>query len=730
MEIPAAARAERQTGDGSTSEPGHCVLVDASSPSRQPLLRLALLVVLAGIGLVAVPAAQADDLIQLNGDLPVTLSGGVSYGLLYLDGNVRLAGDTAITATDVFIGPDAQLQPCYDPGTNGNNCTSGRSLSITATGGVAISPGIDLRGAVGPNRPGGTLVIHAARVSLGGGVETAGTAAPSGQILIDSSGLVVTQNLHAPGAAIVVHGSGGVSIGGDVSSAGADPAAIDGGAVDLASAGGDLGVLGSITSAGRDMAGAGAIPGGSAGPVAVSGSEVRISGGIDSSAGRGVDLSAGSPGGITVAARGSIVVSGPVNASGDASTSGNGSDGAAISMAAAGSLAAGSISSAGGASTSVLSGGGGNVTLAAGAVLSAGAINTAGAGSPQAGRHGGAVNVSGASLSLGTITADAGDASSDPANGSGEGGGPVTVKATGTAAVGAVSSRGGSGRVLGAGGPGGAVSITGDRVTTGSITALGENLSAPGGSVRLSSLSALIVGGAVDTSGAAGPSGNPGGAGGPMWFSTHGPLTLGGRLRSEGGAGGSGAAAGANGGSGGSIELVVQSIASSTGVLSGGGNGGNSGVQNGPQGRGGDGGRVRVWAQLPSLILLQLVDSSGGQGAPNGTDGPQLEEAAPTNLSITKTRTLAFTANAPDAEGYRVREHRRRAGEGHPDDEGQRHRPAEGRGLRQRRFHGRRVRERRRLAERPHRARQLHGARRPRRRPARMPRRSRSGCRS
>jgi hypothetical protein len=139
-----------------------------------------------------------------------------------------------------------------------------------------------------------------------------------------------------------------------------------------------------------------------------------------------------------------------------------------------------------------------------------------------------------------------------------------------------------------------------------------------------------------------------------MLLSTHGPLTLGGRLRSEGGAGGSGAAAGANGGNGGSIELVVQSIGSSTGVLSGGGNGGNSGVQNGPQGRGGDGGRVRVWAQLPSLILLQFVDSTGGQGTPNGSDGPQMDEAAPSGLGISKSHVLSFTTHAPEAEGYRV----------------------------------------------------------------------------
>ncbi|MDP9256040.1 MAG: hypothetical protein M3Q31_05735, partial [Actinomycetota bacterium] len=495
-----------------------------------------MLVALAALGLVAVPVAQADDLIQLNGDPPVTLSGPVSYGLLYLDGNVRLSGDAAITATDVFIGPDAQLQTCYDPVTDGNNCTSGRSLAIIASGGVAISPGIDLRGAVGPNRPGGTLVIHAARVSLGGGVETAGTAAASGSISIDSAGLIVTQSLQAPGAAIVVHGAGGVSIGGDLSSASGDPAVLNGGPVDLASAGGDVGVLGSISSAGRDMGAAGAIPGGNGGPVTIAGGDVRISGAIDSSGGHGVDLSSGAPGGVSVAARGAIVVSGPVNASGDSSTSGNGSDGAAVSMAAAGSLAAGSISAAGGGSTNLAAGAGGSVTLSAGAVLSAGAINVAGSGSPQGGRHGGAVSVTGASIAIGTITADAGDATSDPSNGSGEAGGSVTVKATGNAAVGAVSSRGGSGRALGGGGAGGTVSVAGDRVTTGSITALGENLSAPGGSVRLSSQSALIVGGAVDTSGAPGSSGNPGGAGGAMWFSTHGPLRLGGCMRSEGGA--------------------------------------------------------------------------------------------------------------------------------------------------------------------------------------------------
>ncbi len=187
------------------------------------LRAVALLLVCAG--LFALPAAaRADDLIQLNGDTPVTFGGTYSYGLLYLDGAVRLSADTSITATDVFIGPDASLQTCYDLATAGNNCTNGRSLSITASGGVAIQPGIDLRGLVGTNRAGGALVIKAARVALGGPVETAGTNAPSGGIVIDSSGLVVTQTLHAPGNNIIVHGAGGVAISGDVWSAGSDTA--------------------------------------------------------------------------------------------------------------------------------------------------------------------------------------------------------------------------------------------------------------------------------------------------------------------------------------------------------------------------------------------------------------------------------------------------------------------------------------------------------------------------
>ena len=110
----------------------------------------------------------------------------------------------SIIATDVFIGPDALVRRLYD---RGNDCVNGHSLTINASGGVAISPAIDLRGKTGDEpRRAARSSIRAARVSLGGGVETSGTAAPSGGISIDSPGLVVTQTLHAPGAGISVHG--------------------------------------------------------------------------------------------------------------------------------------------------------------------------------------------------------------------------------------------------------------------------------------------------------------------------------------------------------------------------------------------------------------------------------------------------------------------------------------------------------------------------------------------
>ena len=216
---------------------------------------------------------------------------------------------------------------------------------------------------------------------------------------------------------------------------------------------------------------------------------------------------------------------------------------------------------------------------------------------------------------------------------------------------------------------------------------MGENLSAPGGSVTLASQTGLLVGGAVDTSGAAGlerQSRRRAAAPADALVSTHGPLTLGGRLRSEGGAGGSARPPQARtAATAAPIEIVVQSIASSTGVLSGGGNGGTRACRTARAAVGGDGGRVRVWAQAPSLILLQLVDSTGGTGTPNGADGPQMDESAPTGLSISKTYTSRVHDARPRRRGLpRVREPRRSAGQARHDDQDQRRPAAEGHALR------------------------------------------------
>ena len=274
----------------------------------------------------------------------------------------------------------------------------------------------------------------------------------------------------------------------------------------------------------------------------------------------------------------------------------------------------------------------------------------------------------------------------------------MTVKATGSAGVGAClgarrqrahDRRGRCRRQR---------RITGDRVTTGSITTLAENLSGSGGSVTLAAQTGLLVGGAVDTSGGNGGNGNPGGNGGPMRISVHGPLTLGGRLRSEGGVGSNGGsrpaatAARSSSSSDRSHRPRACSAVAATAAP----------ASAGPPGRGGDGGRVRVWSQLPSLILLQLVDSTGGTGTPNGTDGPQQEESAPSNLTLSKTGVLAFTPHSPDAEGFRVFQTlARRAGEAPADDEGGERHAAEDPRLRRLRLHGLGLPVGRRLAERP-----------------------------
>ena len=241
------------------------VAVDATSPSRCPCCGWPWCCSSPASGCIAGPAAaQADDLIQLNGDPPVTLAGGVGYGLLYLDGAVRLAGDTAITATDVFIGPDAQLRPASTRQA-GNNCANGRSLTITASGGVAISPAIDLRG----RRRRQSLGRHArdprrrASRSAAASRRPARTRRPAAS-RSTRPGSSSRRPCTRPGAGISCTAAAASRSAATSRAPAATPRRAQtrprtsGGGVDLASSGGDVNVLGSIASWGRDVAGAGA----------------------------------------------------------------------------------------------------------------------------------------------------------------------------------------------------------------------------------------------------------------------------------------------------------------------------------------------------------------------------------------------------------------------------------------------------------------------------------------
>ena len=220
----------------------------------------------------------------------------------------------------------------------------------------------------------------------------------------------------------------------------------------------------------------------------------------------------------------------------------------------------------------------------------------------------------------------------------------------------------------------------GDRVTTGSIAALGENLSAPGGSVTLSAQSALIVGGAVDTSGAAGSSGNPArraAAGAMSWP----PRTA--RSRSAGGCAPKAEPAARRGSARRATAATAarsrsscspsrpppaSSAAAATAAT--------PASRTAPRGRGGDGGRVRVWAQLPSLILLQLVDSTGGTGDAERHRRPADGGGrAHGPLDLEDAHALVHDARARCRGLPRVPEHRRRARQADPDDEGQRASP-------------------------------------------------------
>ncbi len=565
-----------------------------------------------------------------------------------------------------------------------------------------------------PTAPGGSARRSAPPASRSAAASRRpGRLATSGGIVIDSPGLVVTQTLHAPGAGIIVHGGAGVLIGGDVWSAGSDTATgvdpsrvTSGGGVDLASTAGDVSVLGAIASWGRDVPGAGGIEGGNGGPVIVGGGDVRVSGGIDSTR-RARRRLLRRPGRrrSRVAARGGIVISGPINASGDVSTS-------AQRLARRGRQPR---------------------RRPAAIAQPARSPRPARAGPPRrrAGRH----------------------RSRSPARRSRSARSPPTPATRPPIPPAATASAGGAvdhqvrrrrrhgpdlrarrqrshDRATAA--PAAVVSITGDRVTTGSIATLGgESQRARAAASRCGSRRALLVGGAIDTSGAAGRQRrSPAARGGAISL-----LTRTDRSRSAGDCAPRAAPGAPAAPSAPPAATAARSSSSSArsppprACSAAAATAAPRASQGGLRGRGGNGGAVRVWAQLPSLILLQLVDSGGGTGDPERRRRPAESRSPHRRTSrVSKTRVLSWVSHSPGRRGLPAcssASPARRSRRCMTTKAASVPLPKVAR-LRQGRLLARRVPQRHRLAQRPARPAQRRRCRRRRRRPARTRRRSRS----
>ena len=100
------------------------------------------------LAVAAAAPAQAADLLVLEGD-EVLLGGAAAYGIVYVDGTVRLTGDTAIYAQSIYVGPNARVLTCHVPGVGDDACGAGRNLTLKSPGPVTVAQSLDLTGGSG-----------------------------------------------------------------------------------------------------------------------------------------------------------------------------------------------------------------------------------------------------------------------------------------------------------------------------------------------------------------------------------------------------------------------------------------------------------------------------------------------------------------------------------------------------------------------------------------------------
>jgi hypothetical protein len=590
--------------------------------------------------LLGVSAARADDLLILDGD-SITLSGSHQYGFVYVDGDMRLAGDTALSASSIYVGPHAYLDTCFVAGVGDNGCTSGRSLTLSSAGKLTVSSRIDLTGGTGSPRSGGALSLSGNPVTVGGDITTAGeNGGNSGPVTITSGGALSTGGIYAPSAPVGLTASGAIDIAGDVDTYGTnatsqpDPTRVQSAApVTVSSSGGDVRIEGNVNAGGRDAPSAGAPGGGNGAPVSITGSTVRT-GAIDVTGGGSAAASGGTPSTITIAARGALHALGRLDASGSNSVSGDATPGNRIVLGANGRL-----------------------TVAGGAHVD-------GATGPTGGSVAGVISLTGAGVTTGDLTAQGGNAPSGTTPPPADRGGAIAVMSSADALLGNLLAPGGNSYSGGIAGRGGSVSVTaalgpisaGDVQTHAGYTSNGPGLD--GGPITLSTAGDLTVGGTLDATGSdANGSFDPplaGGSGGTVMLrATAGTLSLDGGAFAVGGRGSNNPTSGhlgGTGGQGGRIDVVAHTLGPITAISSAGGPGGSYGADQGP---GGAGGPIFAWTDAALFDSQKVVDSDGGDGNPTGQAGGQHQNSSPTGLQVLGGR-LSFTSRSPDAQGYRL----------------------------------------------------------------------------
>ena len=293
---------------------------DQNTASARLLVCLSVLVASALIA----PAAQAANLIAIQGDPEIYMEGTFTYDLVYVDGpGLHLAGSTVINAREVILGPNTVIDSCALPPANAT-CpanTDSRGLTISAIGGISIANGISLTPQ--GNGFGGPLTLSGGSVSVSGPINTTGTNG-SGPVSISSATVASVGDITANGAAFTLGGGTGV-LAGAINTSNGTP----GGSVSIASGAGDA-LVGAIAAFGRDGTGGGAGSGG--GTVTINAGEVRV-GAIDVTGGNGAGGAPGATSGaVGIAARTGLSVLGTIDASGS-----NGTGGGSVVLTAGGS---------------------------------------------------------------------------------------------------------------------------------------------------------------------------------------------------------------------------------------------------------------------------------------------------------------------------------------------------------------------------------------------------------